>query len=414
MKINFFIKSVFAVALTFVAAQMLSAQNVQLLGVKNTMRYDDGDDTKYEYLGWNAETQKAEFKGDVGLWSLDTDGNSSVKSNLVHYDNLMYGNSGSLYMDGVIYTIMSHEDPDAESSDVYEFVVRKWDAQTFALLSTQRYPKSANIESRGMAYNPVDGKVYGLFYLTDVVIDIEGYEPDQDDIEAGQTSDAGYAICSIDLETMKITQITPGVYYDNFVTLACSPEGRLFSMTSSGTLMEFDTKTGLVVTRTFENEEGDEEVLPAYGPSGVVSQFKRQSACFDYNTGKMYWNGYVNSGKGYNDWGSYGPLSDKEWRTNGKYDTALYEVSTETGAATKIANIPNRIAFSCLWVKGADASDIVKPGTQTNVHGIQYSGDNATRIYTAGGQLVTTDAEHLTPGLYIIKKGNITTKVLKK
>lgn len=100
------------------------AQTVQFYGVKNTMRYDDGDDTKYEYLGWNAETGKAEFRGDVGLWSLDMN-DSSLKSNLVHYDNLMYGNSGSLYIDGIIYTVMSHEDPDADESGVMEFVVRK-------------------------------------------------------------------------------------------------------------------------------------------------------------------------------------------------------------------------------------------------------------------------------------------------
>lgn len=35
-----------------------------------------------------------------------------------------------------------------------------------------------------------------------------------------------------------------------------------------------------------------------YETSGVKSQFKRQAACFDMKTGKMYWNGYVNDGSG--------------------------------------------------------------------------------------------------------------------
>lgn len=383
-------------ALMSVISMGAMAQNLQFIGVKNTMRYDDGDDTKYTYLGWNSATGKAEFAGDVGLWSLDMNGNS-VASNLVHYDNLMFGNSGALYLDGTIYTVMSHENEDGEM----EFVVRSWDAQTYQKKSEAIYGKSTNIESRGMAYNPKDGKVYGLFYLTDVVI--QDYDPDQDDIDMGQTTDAGYAICTIDLETMEIHQITPGVYYENYVTLACSPEGRLFSMTSSGTLTEFSCETGLKVARVVINEEGDPEEFEYFEHSGVESQFKRQAACFDYTTGKMYWNGYVNSGKGITDWGSWGNLSDKEWRTNGKYDTALYEVSTETGKATKISNIPNRIAFSCLWVKGKDASDIVKPSDIANkISTIGAEKKGECRVYNSQGMLVKGNMNNLPKGLYIV------------
>jgi hypothetical protein len=71
----------------------------------------------------------------------------------------------------------------------------------------------------------------------------------------------------------------------------------------------------------------------------------------------MYWNGYYNSGKGYNDWGSWSSLSDKEWRTNGKYDTALYAVDITTGDATRLSKIGNRWTFSCMWVDGDDVSD---------------------------------------------------------
>lgn len=394
----------------FMCVGSMVAQSVKFYGVKQTMRYDDGEDTKYTYLGWNAETGKAEFSGDVGLWSLGMNGNK-IESNLVHYDNLMFGNSGSVYINGVIYTIMSHEDPDADESGVMEFVVRKWDAKTFELISSQRFPKSANLESRGLTYNPKDGKVYGLFYLTDVQLPVGSEELDQEDIEDGYTTDAGYAVCTIDLETMAITQITPGVYYDNYVTLACSPEGRLYSMTSGGTMVEFDCKTGLMATRTIINEEGDPEEIGAYEHSGVESQFRRQAACFDFNTGKMYWNGYVNSGKGINDWGSWGPLSDKEWRTNGKYDTALYEVDIETGKATMIAKIPNRITFSCLWVDGADGTDIVPD--LTGVSPITDASRGEVKIYNAAGQSVSSDVNSLSHGLYIIKNGNGVKKVMK-
>lgn len=400
-------------ASAFLAVGATFAQSLNIYGVKNTMRYDDGEDTKYTYLGWNAATGKAEFAGDVGLWSLDVTGNT-VKSNLVHYDNLMYGNSGSFYMNGIIYTIMSHEDPDSDVSGEMEFVVRKWDAKTYEKLSEVRYPKSANLESRGLAYNPKDGKVYGLFYLTDVKLPVPDEELSDEDIQDGLTTDAGYAICTIDLETMTITQITPGIYYENYVTLACSPEGRLFAMTSSGMLVEFDPATGLYKAKTIINDEGDPEEVSAYPHSGVVSQFKRQAACFDHKTGKMYWNGYVNSGKGINDWGSWGPLSDKEWRTNGKYDTALYEVDIETGLATKISLIPNRIAFSCLWVDGADGTDVVPADPEvTAVNAVESVNDADVQIFNAAGQMISAD-EANAKGIYIIKKGNSVKKVMKK
>lgn len=381
------------------------AQSIELRGVRNTMRYDDGDDAKSEYLGWDSATGTAMFSGDYGLWSLDLNG-SAITSELVHYDNLMYGNSGSFYKNGIIYTVFSHEDPDATESGVMEFVVRKWDAETFEMISSQRFPKSANLESRGMAYNPTDGKVYGVFYLTDVELPGGVDELDEEDIQEGFTTDAGYALCTIDLETMEITQITPGVYYDNYVTLACSPEGRMFSMTSGGTLVEWDCQTGLQRTKTVVNDYGEEVQVSIYDHSGVKSQFKRQAACFDHNSGKMYWNGYVNNGMGYNDWGSYGPLSDREWRTNGKYDTCLYEVDIVTGAATKIANIPNRIAFSCLWVVGADGTT----GTTTPVESAIVDNASKTEIFNIAGQQVST----ATHGLYIIKEGGRAKKILRK
>lgn len=410
---NYKVRFAMLVVMTIFAIGAAMAQNVKFYGVKNTMRYDDGEDTKYTYLGWNAATGKAEFAGDVGLWSLDATANS-VKSNLVHYDNLLYGNSGAIYLNGVIYTIMSHEDPDSDVSGEMEFVVRKWDAKTYEKLSEVRYPKSANLESRGLTYNPKDGKVYGLFYLTDVKLPVPDEELTDEDIQDGLTTDAGYALCTIDMEAMTLTQITPGIYYENYVTLACSPEGRLFAMTSSGMLVEFDPATGLYVAKTIINEEGDEEEVSAYPHSGVVSQFKRQAACFDHKTGKMYWNGYVNSGKGINDWGSWGPLSDKEWRTNGKYDTALYEVDIKTGLATTIALIPNRIAFSCLWVDGADGTDVVpEDGGTTAINAINNDSDADTQIFNAAGQLVSAD-EVNAKGIYIIKKGNSVKKVMKK
>lgn len=411
MKHNYKKTSLFLAVALFLSIGSTFAQSVKLYGVKNTMRYDDGDDTKYTYIGYNYTTGKAEFSGDVGLWSLGVEDNK-ITSTLVHYDNLLYANSGALYHDGIIYSIMSHEDPDATESDVYEFVVRKWDATTFELLSSKRFPKSANLESSGLTYNPKDGKIYGLFYLTDVPLPVDEEDIPEEDRQDGNDHDAGYALGTLDLETMTMSQITPGIYYENFVTLACSKEGRLYSMTSGGNLVEFDAETGLMTSNVVVNDEGDSEEMPIFKSSGVVSQVKRQAACFDYRTGKMYWNGYVNSGKGYNDWGSYGPLSDKTWRTNGKYDTALYEIDLETGKASKIANIPNRIAFSCLWV---DGSEDALTGTNS-IKSVDNNTDGKVSIFNTSGQCVfkgNIDDANIGKGIFFIKSGNKVQKVIK-
>ena len=263
-----------------------------------------------------------------------------------------------------------------------------------------------------MSYNPVDGKVYGLFYFTDVALPVPDTELDPEDIQEGYTSDAGYALATVDLNKMTLTQITPGIYYDNFVTLACSPEGRIFSMTASGNLVEFDRTTGMILTKTVENENGEMVEVNKFDHSGVQSQFKRQAACFDASTGKMYWNGFVNNGMGYNDYGSYGPLPDRYWKTNGKYDTALYEVSTETGKATRISGIQNRLSLTCMWIPGRDNSET------TGIEGIKANSKaGKVGIYNASGALVGSDLQsidNLPAGLYIVNDGQKTKKVIVK
>ena len=102
----------------------------------------------------------------------------------------------------------------------------------------------------------------------------------------------------------------------------------------------------------------------------------------------MYWNGYYNSGKGINDWGSWGALPDREWESNGKYDTCLYEVDITTGEATRLAKIDKRWIFSCLWVDGDDCSD-GSPITEIKDVKSNTAGTDAA-IYNLQGQRVKT------------------------
>ena len=393
--------SFFMGAALLCSAATAQAQSLEFRGVKANARYDDGETSHNEYLGWDEETGKGIFKVDQGLWKLSVTADT-VNAEVIYGNNLMYANSGAVYVNDTIVTIYSRESE--EDATKMEFKVRWWKAADGKLIREATFPKEANLESRGMSFNPVDRKVYGLFYFTDVALPVPDEELDPEDRQEGYTTDAGYALATIDLNTMQLTQITPGIYYDNFVTLACAPDGRIFSMTSSGSLVEFDRATGMIKTRTVKNDQGEMEEVNFYENSGVKSQFKRQAACFDYTTGKMYWNGFVNNGMGYNDWGSYGPLSDKEWRTNRKYDTALYEVDTQTGKATLISGIVNRASLACMWIPGKDASQAT--GISTIGTASSAESDALTPAYNLAGQRVGNGYKGL------IVKGN--KKVLVK
>ena len=404
------IKKVLVLALTAMSILPVSAQTVKLNGVYENNRYDDSDMGHSQYVGWNSDLQKAIFIVDNGLYTMTWDGTSLTdvvkeppvliedfysegrytdnnKALWANNFNLMVGNSGAAYVNGKIVCVQSRDEQSTTDDEL--FAVTKWDAKTGNLISREIRPKADCLESAGMSYNPKDGKVYGLFYLTNQKLS-EAFTNDPDFFvdEDGESSDedAGYCICSIDLKTMKIIPITPGLYYQNFITFAINSEGRAFALSSGGgagyvddegkthnitgqltgaQLYEFDLATGLMKTKDVESfdpatgEAYTERVSIYDHATGYPSQYRRQAACFSKsNPNIMYWVGYYNSGKGINDWGSWTNLSDKEWRTNGKYDTSLYAVDITTGDATRLVEkIPNRYVFSCLWADGDDSSD---------------------------------------------------------
>lgn len=369
-----------------------TAQTLTLKGVYQNNRYDDHADHNYsEYVGWNSTLGKAIFIVENGIYRMDWDGETLdtpykepavnkadfyVNGQFTDNDkalwatnfNLMFGNSGAVMANGVITTVYSRNDQQTEENDNIRYIVRKWNAETGDLLSSVEFHDSLNLESSGMCVNPKDGKVYGLFLLTqqdlpEEIINDPDFFVDQDGVSTA--TDAGYCLCSIDLETMTITPITKGLYYSNFVTFAINADGRAFAMTSGGTagvigedgkmydidgnltgamLCEFDLETGLMLENPIA--------------TGYCSQMFRQSACFSKaNPNIMYWNGYFNSGKGYNEYGNWGPLPDRYWLTNGKYDTSLYGIDITTGEATRLANITNRFTFSCMWAVEEDEPD---------------------------------------------------------
>lgn len=414
-----------------------NADPIKIKGVYQNNRYDDHADHWYStYLGWNYNLGKGISIVENGIYAMELDGTNltqpvkdpaviiseffegqpmmgtftdDAKALWANNFNLMYGNSGAVNVNGLLTTVMSRSGDDVEDSE--RFAVRKWDAVTGDLLSPSNvyYPASANLESAGMCLNPKDGKVYGLFYLTgvslpDEIVNDPDYEPEVGEDGTVYDSDSGYAICTIDLETMTVTPITQGLYYDNFVTFAINSEGRAFAMTAGATagaegddgkmydingnltgarLCEFDLATGTMIREEKQGQYEDGETYTyyesIYPASGYCSQAKRQSACFSMkDPNKMYWNGYINSGMGYNDNGVWASLPDKTWKTNGKYDTALYEVDINTGEATRIAKFTDRFTFCTMWVEEENN----EPDFDINQDGFVNTGD-VSALYEA-------------------------------
>lgn len=409
----------------------LVAQSITFRGIYQTSRddaYPNGDYS--EYVGWSYTYMRPIFIVQQGMYKIEWDGNTlsmpekypeikkeefcsngmitdEAKAQWVTNFNMMYANSGAVIDNGILTTVMSRTDMDGNSgayvepgsqvNDTTRFAVRKWNAETGDLISQEIRPAWDCLQSAGMAKNPKDGKVYGLFYIANKYLpDSLLNDPEFFADEAADSTDSGYAICTINLETMEIHQITPGLYYHNFITFAINSEGRAFALTSGGTaalpsedgkcydingeltgahLFEFDLTSGRIIADNRHN-------------TGYMSQVKHQSACFSKkDPNKMYWMGYFNSGMGYDENGNWNPLSDKNWISNGKYDTSLYEVDITTGEANRIGNIQDRYLFAYMWVDGEEDEPSVKRG-DANMDGEVDVADVTTII----NYILTNDA----------------------
>ena len=109
-------------------------------------------------------------------------------------------------------------------------------------------------------------------------------------------------------------------------------------------------------------------------------------------------------------------LSDKEWRTNGKYDTCLYSFDITTGVCERLAKIPNRWIFSAIWADGDDNSDgcgldiVPDEAGPAAIQNVTKAQDNTTEVFNISGQRMNG----MQKGINIVKSGNRIQKVLNK
>ncbi|MDE6491375.1 MAG: SMP-30/gluconolactonase/LRE family protein, partial [Muribaculaceae bacterium] len=150
---------------------------------------------------------------------------------------------GAVYVNGRYYVLWDLMNV-AYACDIYD-VSSGWMKSSGPMMSGSVYPVS-------MTYNPIDNKVYGIFNAN----------------AAGTVYEFG----TFDIETGKKTVIAslPG----RFVAVAADNAGTLYSISGDGSLYRIDTASGA------QEKIGDTGVTPGSG---------KQDACFDPESGEMYW-----------------------------------------------------------------------------------------------------------------------------
>ena len=111
----------------------VNAQELKLNGIGHLNRHDDAEQMTTEYVGWNAELQKPIFIVEQGIYTMTWDGQSltepkkepavnkadfysggkytdNAKAEWANNFNMMYGNSGAVYVDGQLVTVMSRDE----------------------------------------------------------------------------------------------------------------------------------------------------------------------------------------------------------------------------------------------------------------------------------------------------------------
>ncbi len=253
----------------------------------------------------------------VGHWSI-TDGATITSDTKVISDfdwlirdHVLYSYPSGVYVGGNAYYSFFMHEKDASSnidseygSEEYEVVVRKytWDIEegTGKYINAKRQEVGKmRTQPIDLTYDPFNDVVYGIFY-------------------DGNT----YKIGTLDMETLKVTNISrEGLLYGAPKCIAVNSQGELYAIDASGNVYSVSKQDGRLTT---------------IGNVGFKSQDQYMSATFDLRTDKLYWIGFINNGK--NTYATDGTNTTLAPSLGG-HDTGLFEVDTNTGAATLIGEL---------------------------------------------------------------------------
>ena len=230
---------------------------------------------------------------------------SVIVPTLEHQDTWMRANSGGVWYDGILHYMNSIQGSGETILNMYQ----SWNTETWTLVDDWRMsPTESNRLAADLTYDPVSKTVFGVFFTDDG----SGYEVGTMEFP----SDASPV-----KHTLKRLPI-------DMVAIAASAEGELYSIGLNGALYKLDKTNGNATL---------------IGNTGVVPEGYRQSATFDFRSGKLYWAAML-----------------------GASSSALYEVNTTTGAAKRLGVFANNEEVTGLYIPFGLAADEA-PSTAENL-----------------------------------------------
>lgn len=224
-------------------------------------------------------------------------------------------NGGGVFKDDKFHFINDTYVNNYDVTYYYRVNTNTWETEFY------NYVDDMGLMATDLDVDPVSGNVYGCFF---------GYN------DNGENDHMEFATINYATMTKKTIANLDKVFW----TIAINGQGEVYGIAGDGNLYRFDKETG-------------EQTL--VGPTGLKPQYQ-QSATFDKRTGRMYW--------------------AATFPTTSNLKSGLYEVSTESGHATRIADFPNDEELIAISVRYPDAKHDA-PATPGNL-GVNFETDQLT------------------------------------
>lgn len=235
-----------------------------------------------------------------GLYSFNASSPMTVTPLTIH--NTLCANGGGTYRKGKLYFTSYYEDFNGTLGYLY-FI--EMDLADYSIERHALTPDTYQAIAADMTYDPVGDKIYGV-----------SFDPDDYNLTS-------YILVDYDLKTGYPTEISP---IARMSAIASDNMGQLWGIRySDGKLVKIDKMSGAVT------EVGATGVNPIYNGT----------ACFDFETGKLYW-----------------ATNERSTEKSG-----LYQIDTTTGAAGLISMFPDGESMSSLYIPREDNITTLNPVT---------------------------------------------------
>ena len=265
-----------------------------------------------------------------GLYSFNASDPMTVTPISIH--NTLCANGGGTYRKGKLYFTSYYEDMGGNLGYLYfiEMNLADHSIERHALV-----PDTYDAIAADMTYDPVGDKIYGVSF-------------DRNDVNL-----TSYVLVDYNLSTGYPTVVSS---IDRMSAIASDNMGQIWGIRySDGTLVKIDKATGKVT------DVGSTGVNPIYNGS----------ACFDFETGKLYW-------------------ATNERSTE---ESGLYQIDLTTGAASIIAKFPDNESVAALYIPREDNIALLEPVSNISA---SFDGSNTEGTITFTAPAKTKDGKSLT------------------